>query len=428
MDNEILDNREKDVPPNKMDENQLETPKRLKMVEALSATANRILPSRPDTPSTQSTPERRYRNMYDKLKAEFATQSKLWQEKLNMIMEENKNNENLIQALKKQNKEMTKQREKLKIESNARITLSRREDINEDIKIKTRKNNDELHCKNGSCSNTDIAAVIRCNMCQKMICDTCSNANIAKLKSFMNNCKTLFFVCNDCSIKVTSEVSDNSEILFKNLKTILDEKTTEMEKNLEKIIEIKLRDQLSKENDSSNETDQTSYASKVLKVPDEVRKIIEETKNQERIETTEHEKREKNFIIHRSEEFGDTPEEIKGIDKNYVQEILDHLGVKSKPIYISRLGIGTSKQRPLKICMKSKIDKDRVMKNLKMLKGMENEFGNISITDDHSKEERKMLKKWIDNAKRKSEGDKEFVYKVKGDPRNGLRLFRVEKK
>ena len=81
MDNEILDNREKDVPPNKMDENQLETPKRLKMVEALSATANRILPSRPDTPSTQSTPERRYRNMYDKLKAEFATQSKLWQKK-----------------------------------------------------------------------------------------------------------------------------------------------------------------------------------------------------------------------------------------------------------------------------------------------------------------------------------------------------------
>lgn len=428
MDNKILDNQEKDVSPNKTDENQLETPKREKMAEALSATANRILPSRPDTPGTQSTPERRYRNMYDKLKAEFATESKLWQEKLNTIMEENKNNEKLIQALKKQNKELTKQRDKLKIEGNARIRLSRSEDLNEDVKIKTRKNNDELNCENESCSNTDIGAVMRCHVCQKMICDTCSNANIAKLKLLMNNCKTLFFVCNVCSIKVTSEASNDSELLFKNLKTIIDEKTSEMEKNLEKIIENKLRDKLPNESDTSCKTDQISYAAKVLKVPEEVRKVIEETKNQERIETTEYEKRGKNFIIHRSEEFGDTTEEIKRLDKNYVQKILDHIGVKSKPVYISRLGTGTSKHRPLKIGMKSKIDKDHVMKNLKKLKGTENEFGNISITDDHSKEERQMLKNWRDNAKKKSEGNEQFVYKVRGDPRNGLRLFRVEKK
>ena len=229
-------------------------------------------------------------------------------------------------------------------------------------------------------------------------------------------------------MKVSNGTGNNSELLFKNLKTLLDEKATEMEKNLENIIEKKLTDRLPKEIDTSNETDQISYASKVLKVPDEVRKIIKETKNQERIETIEHERRGKNFIIHRTEEFGDTPEEIKQLDKDYVYDILDQLGVKSKPEYISRLGNGTSKYRPLKISMKSKIEKDLVMKNVKMLKGMESEFGNISITDDHSKEERQMLKEWRDKAKRKSEGNEQIIYKVRGDPKNGLRLFRMEKR
>ena len=39
-----------------------------------------------------------------------------------------------------------------------------------------------------------------------------------------------------------------------------------------------------------------------------------------------------------------------------------------------------------------------------------------------------MLKEWRDKAKRKSEGNEQFIYKVRGDPKNGLRLFRMEKR
>ena len=62
------------------------------------------------------------------------------------------------------------------------------------------------------------------------------------------------------------------------------------------------------------------------------------------------------------------------------------------------------------------------MGNLKRLKGTEDEFGKLSVTDDYTSSERELIKSWVDRAAEKSAGDTEYIYRVRGDPKNGLRL------
>ena len=78
--------------------------------------------------------------------------------------------------------------------------------------------------------------------------------------------------------------------------------------------------------------------------------------------------------------------------------------------------------RTMKIEMISKNDKDIVMSNFKRLKGTENELGKISITDDYANGERDLIKIWVKKAAEKSAQDSNYVYRVRGNPKNGLRL------
>ena len=163
-------------------------------------------------------------------------------------------------------------------------------------------------------------------------------------------------------------------------------------------------------------------------MPEEVRQIIQNAKNDDKIEEREHERRSKNIIIHGADEYGQSVDEVKELDKGYIRDIFKHLGIKSKPLNIVRLGDPKkSTTRPIKITMNTMTDKELIKSNLNKLKGSEDIFGKISITDDYTRSERDELKKWIDNAKKKSLADKDFNYKVRGDPKNGLRLLQVKK-
>ena len=73
--------------------------------------------------------------------------------------------------------------------------------------------------------------------------------------------------------------------------------------------------------------------------------------------------------------------------------------------------------------MKCKEDKIKVLKNLNKLKGTEDELGKISITDDYTETEREEIKHWVMKAKEKTVQDPDKVYKVRGDPKNGMRLI-----
>ena len=80
------------------------------------------------------------------------------------------------------------------------------------------------------------------------------------------------------------------------------------------------------------------------------------------------------------------------------------IGVNCEPIRVTRLGASNEKKmRTIKIVMKRKADKDMVMTNLKHLKGTEDSFGKVRITDDYTLEERNLIKDLVKQAESKSQ-------------------------
>ena len=63
------------------------------------------------------------------------------------------------------------------------------------------------------------------------------------------------------------------------------------------------------------------------------------------------------------------------------------------------------------------------MGNLEELKSTDDRFGKICVTDDYTNAEREEIKLWVQKAKEKSAVDPDKIYKVRGDPKNGLRLI-----
>ena len=152
-------------------------------------------------------------------------------------------------------------------------------------------------------------------------------------------------------------------------------------------------------------------------------------KNDDKIEESEAEKRSKDIIIHGAEEIGDNTEEIKKEDDGYVKEILKILGVKNTPASVTRLGnANDKKRRPIKVVMRSKEDKLYVINNLTKLKGTQEHLGKISITDDYTTADREEIRRWVKKAEAMSAEDAEKVYKVRGDPKNGMKLIWFPKK
>ena len=152
-----------------------------------------------------------------------------------------------------------------------------------------------------------------------------------------------------------------------------------MESTIEKVIDKKLGEKMAgftTQEDTSSDgeagersTSGMSFA-KVLQVPAEVRKVMQEVRNDEKVELSEQEKRSQNFIIHGAEEIGENADEIKGNDKQYIKDILEKLQVNAEAKSVTRLGQPNEKKmRVLKVVMKSEADKDNVMAIHRRLKG-----------------------------------------------------------
>ena len=53
-------------------------------------------------------------------------------------------------------------------------------------------------------------------------------------------------------------------------------------------------------------------------------------------------------------------------------------------------------------------------------------YGKVSITNDLTLEERRMIKEHVQEAnKRNTEESKEFKWKVRGSPKDGLKIIRI---
>ena len=153
-----------------------------------------------------------------------------------------------------------------------------------------------------------------------------------------------------------------------------------------------------------------------------------ESRHDEKVERVEQEKRSQHFIIHGAEEIGDNAEDMKKNDTQYIKDILKKLTVSAEPESITRLGQPNDKKmRTLKIVMKSSEEKEKVMGNLRKLKGTEEVFSKISVTHDYSSTDREKIREYATKARLQGQQDPTRVYKVRGDPKNGFRIISYKK-
>ena len=65
------------------------------------------------------------------------------------------------------------------------------------------------------------------------------------------------------------------------------------------------------------------------------------------------------------------------------------------------------------------------MTNLKNLKGADAVYHKLSIRDDYTIQEREMVRKFVNDANEKNKADNTTEWKVRGTPKNGLRVVRI---
>ena len=162
-------------------------------------------------------------------------------------------------------------------------------------------------------------------------------------------------------------------------------------------------------------------------IPTDFRQIIEETKNEERLQEREREVRARNIIIHGFKE-AENNNEAKEEDNNTIKELLNILELEVISEYITRLGISNgTKPRPIRLKFKTLSDKEMIMSSVPKLKTACCErFKMISVTEDYTFNERQAIKQKVVEAKQKTdaEGDGKYIWKVRGTSKNGLRLIR----
>ena len=76
--------------------------------------------------------------------------------------------------------------------------------------------------------------------------------------------------------------------------------------------------------------------------------------------------------------------------------------------------------------MASEDDKITVMSRLSNLKAAEEKFRKVSVTDNYTVEERELIRTYVQNAKTANDNESpesKFIWKVRGDPKNGLQRF-----
>ena len=179
-----------------------------------------------------------------------------------------------------------------------------------------------------------------------------------------------------------------------------------------------------------------TYAGKVAinngSIQDEVsnfRDVIAAAKNEELAEDRERNFRLNNLIIHGREDVDDAEQADQDniFFDNFVKDLcIGSVQAKS----ITRIGQKCEgKKRPIKVTLPSSDIKEKIMSNLKNLKNKG--YTRISITDDYTLTERRIIKDFVEKAKEannKEPTDSENIWVVRGCPKNGLFLKRLIKK
>ena len=134
------------------------------------------------------------------------------------------------------------------------------------------------------------------------------------------------------------------------------------------------------------------------------RAIMEEAKNAEIVEEKENKLSSKNLNIHGVEESSiDNKDDAIKSDDIYINNFIAALKVTSAVKSASRIRLpAQDKNRTIKVAMNTEKERNRILSNLRNLKDVP-EYKTISVTEDYTINERRMMKVWSDKAKEKQE-------------------------
>ena len=286
-----------------------------------------------------------------------------------------------------------------------------------------------------------------------------SRQEIQALKQELNKCEKTIqtYRENEVALNVTiqklraSAASQEQKMkittdhaLVKNLEDSLDDKLEKIGKVLKNTLLGTLKESLTHEiqeiKESNRKTEQKleeaskTYASVLTRKSgnectsetSDIKTILTQARNEEKSEERERNLRSTNIILHGVDDVNADDEQAKKKDTEFINNFLKVVDESVIPKTISRLGKhDTNKSRPIKVILRNDEDKDKIMRNLSKLKGNET-FNGIRITEDYTIEERKLVRSWVDKAKRKNEeepNDSKIVWTVRGTPKNGLRFW-----
>ena len=228
----------------------------------------------------------------------------------------------------------------------------------------------------------------------------------------------------------------NVESLVENLKSSMEKRLTEMDSKME-AMKVSIDEKMHVSENTKTPVNNNTYSAIAAMGTDDVvtqgnafQSFIE-AKNVEMVVEHERHRRENNIIIHGISENGnDSDEQRRASDESYILELFQILGVNLKPSNITRLGKieNNTKNRPVKIVMNTTTDKDQVMSRLPNLKTAEDKYKRISVKDDYTPEERAMIRSMNDKANELNKAENTTEWKIRGTPKNGLRLVKIKVK
>ena len=167
--------------------------------------------------------------------------------------------------------------------------------------------------------------------------------------------------------------------------------------------------------------------------PMDFRNIMKEAENEKLAEDNAKKIRASNVILHGvlESENKDT-NACKLHDEEFVKGFITAIGIEVEYKAMFRLGKREKEpsKRPIKVILKSELDKERFMNNLKNLKGRE-EYKGISVKDDYTIQERNLVKQWVEKANeanKKETPESNYEWKVRGNPKNGMFIKRFQKR
>lgn len=168
-----------------------------------------------------------------------------------------------------------------------------------------------------------------------------------------------------------------------------------------------------------------SSSSKSLELRTEVssfKNALKDLRREEKAEEVDKQKRANNVIIHGVEELG-------GIDKDkqWVEELIKKLRVRVNIIRLSRIGKAEDgKRRPILVNLKEEDEKTKLFGNIQSLKG-QSTYKGISINEDLSPFQRSEYKILLDQAKELNVGRDEYIWRVRGNSKNGFFLKKLKR-